>query len=374
MKIIKTMAPVFIFLLMVSCTQQQKGGSMISTAPFGTTPDGKSVTLYTLQNTGGMQAKIMTYGACVVSLTAPDRDGNMADVVLGFDTLEEYVKSNPYFGVVVGRYGNRIAKGKFSLDGVEYTLATNNGPNHLHGGNKGFDKVVWDGAIVNDGKSLQLSYTSPNGEEGYPGTLKAQVTYTLTDDNALRIDYHAVTDKKTVVNLTNHSYFNLRGSGTILDHVLRINADAITPVDTTLIPTGELFPVEGTPFDFRTPKPIGQDINADDEQIKFGGGYDHNFVLNKDGEQPTLAATVYEPETGREMDVYTDEPGVQFYTANFLDGTLTGKNGKIAEYRSGLCLETQHFPDSPNQPSFPSTVLEPGQVYQTTTIYKFSTK
>lgn len=347
-------------------------------SPFGQTPDGKAVELYTLTNANGMKVAITTYGGIAVSLTAPDREDKYADVVLGYDNLDGYLAGSPYFGAIVGRYGNRIAKGKFTLDGTEYTLATNNDENHLHGGIVGFDKKVWDaqGSVGRAGVSLTLTCTSPDGDEGYPGNLEVKVVYTLTNDDELKIEYHATTDKATPINLTNHSYFNLagQGSGDILGHVLTINADRFTPVDAGLIPTGELRPVEGTPFDFRKGTAIGARIGADNEQLKFGGGYDHNFVLNKDGDDLTLAASVYEPKTGRVMEVYTKEPGVQFYCGNFLDGSNVGKGGKVYNYRNGFCLETQHFPDSPNHPSFPSTILRPGEEYSTTTVYRFFAK
>lgn len=351
----------------------------ITVEPYGTAPDGQDVSLYTLTNANGMEAKITNFGGIVQSLKTPDRDGNLADIVLGHDALEGYVGKHPYFGAIVGRYGNRIAKGRFSLDGKEYTLAVNNGPNALHGGLKGFDKQVWTAAPIEetDVVGLKLRYVSPNGEEGYPGTLTVTVTYLLTNENALEIRYEATTDTPTVLNLTNHSYFNLDGAGTgdILDHEVMINADRFTPVDDTLIPTGELRPVEGTPFDFRSPKAIGRDIGADEQQIKFGGGYDHNFVLKKDTQDAlTLAARVHAPASGRLMDVYTEEPGMQFYTGNFLDSTDVGKGGNTYAYRNGFCMETQHYPDSPNQPDFPSAVLRPGEKYETTTIYKFSAK
>ncbi len=355
------------------------GSESIVPSPFGKTADGKAVELYTLTNANGMQVAITTYGGIIVSLTAPDREDKYADVVLGFDKLDGYLAGHPYFGALIGRYGNRIAKGKFSLDGKEYTLATNNDENHLHGGLVGFDKKVWragEGAVNRTGVSLTLNCTSADGEEGYPGKLDVQVVYTLTNDDELKISYSAVTDKATPVNLTNHSYFNLagQGSGDILGHELTINADRFTPVDAGLIPTGELKPVEETPFDFRKGTAIGARIEADDEQLKFGGGYDHNFVLNKAGDGLTLAASVYEPKTGRVMEVYTTEPGVQFYCGNFLDGSNVGKGGKVYNFRNGLCLETQHFPDSPNQPKFPSTILRPGEKYKSTTVYKFFAK
>jgi len=348
-----------------------------SAKSFGTTPDGQAVRLYTLRNTQGMTAEIMTYGAIVVSLTAPDKDGNFDDVVLGYDNLAGYIKVSPYFGAIVGRYGNRIGKGKFTLDGTTYTLATNDGENHLHGGLKGFDKVVWDDAPVDrsDAVGVKLSYLSQDGEEGYPGNLRVSVTYLLTNRNELRIEYEATTDKATPVNITHHGYFNLTGARrNILDHELMLNADRFTPVDAGLIPTGELRPVEGTPMDFRKRTAIGARIDNDYEQLKFGGGDDHNWGLNKKGDSMTLAAEVYEPMTGRLMTVRTTEPGIQFYAGNFLDGTITGKDGVVYKHRYGLCLETQHYPDSPNKPDFPSTILRPGRVYKSTTVYGFSTR
>ncbi len=350
----------------------------IDVKPFGQMPDGRQVRLYRLQNPNGMTAEIMTYGATVVSLDVPDREGKLCDVVLGYDNLQDYIKNSPYFGAIVGRYGNRIAKGKFTIDGVTYTLATNDGENHLHGGLKGFDKVVWDDEPVYrpDGVGVKLSYLSKDGEEGYPGNLHATVTYILTNDDELRIEYEATTDKATPVNLTYHGYFNLTcGARDILGHELMLNADQFTPVDAGLIPTGHLVDVEGTPMDFRKLTPIGARIDSDYEQLKLGGGYDHNWVLNKKrGKSMTLAAKVYEPTTGRVMEVYTTEPGIQFYSGNFLDGTITGKGGIVYKHRYGFCLETQHYPDSPNKPGFPSTILRPGQTYKTTTIYRFSTK
>ena len=346
-------------------------------ASFGKAPDGAEVDLYTLTNKNGVEAAISTYGGVVVSLKVADRNGKLGDVVLGFDTVDGYVSDKSYFGAIIGRYGNRIGHAQFSLDGKTYTLAKNNGENTLHGGNKGFNKAVWTAKEIpaKDGQALELTYLSKDGEEGFPGNLHVRVIYTLTDSNALKIDYSASTDKDTVVNLTNHSYFNLAvpGSGDILSHVLMINADRFTPVDSGLIPTGELRDVAGTPFDFRKPTPIGERINSDDEQIKLGGGYDHNFVLNrKPGDPISLAARVVEPKSGRVLEVWTTEPGIQFYTGNFLDGSLHGKGGISYTKRSAFCLETQHFPDSPNKPAFPSTELQPGQRYHTTTIYKFS--
>jgi len=344
--------------------------------PFGRTSDGQSIDLYTLRNGKGESVSIAAYGGIVTSLTLPDRAGRMADVVLGFDALDGYLTPAPYFGALIGRYGNRIAKGRFRLGDAEYVLATNNGANHLHGGVRGFDKVVWSAepGAAKDGPSLRLRYASRDGEEGYPGTLTATVVYTLTESGDLRIEYAATTDKPTVVNLTHHSYFNLAGhaAGDILGHELTIDADRFTPVDAGLIPTGELKSVAGTPFDFRKPTPIGARIAVDDPQLAAGQGYDHNFVLNRRGPGLQLAARVREPKSGRVMAVLTTEPGIQFYTGNFLDGTLVGKGGARYAKRSGFCLETEHFPDSPNQPSFPSTRLDPGQKYETTTVYRFS--
>lgn len=349
----------------------------LSRAPFGQV-DGKDVFLYRLANANGMEVRAMSYGATIVSLRVPDRNAQSDDVVLGFDTLDGYLAPEPYFGAVVGRYGNRIAKGQFTLDGTTYRLATNNGPNHLHGGVKGFDKVVWEAEPFDrDGRSgIVFSHRSPAGDEGYPGTLDAKVTYTLTPANELIVDYVATTDKATPINLTQHSYFNLAGAGSrdILDHRLTLDAARFTPVDATLIPTGALAPVEGTPFDFRGATAIGARIGADDPQLKFGNGYDHNFVLNGTAGQLRHVASVEEPTSGRTLDISTTEPGVQFYTGNFLDGTLTGKSGRVYKQRYGFCLETQHFPDSPNHPAFPSTILRPGERYQTKTVFAFGVR
>ncbi len=348
-------------------------GSGVTSAAFGKTQDGKAVTVFTLTNAHGMRVRAMTYGAIIVSIEAPDRSGRMGDVTLGFDTLDGYLKDPPYFGAIVGRYGNRIAKGQFTLDGTTYKLATNNGPNHLHGGNKGFDKVVWDGMPLETGVGVVFTRTSPDGEEGYPGNLKARVTYTLTDKNELIVGYHATTDKATPVNLTQHSYFNLsgEGSGDILGHELTIDADRYTPVDANLIPTGELAAVQGTPFDFRKAAAIGARISQDNEQLKNGKGYDHNWVLNRPGTGLRHVARVADPKSGRTLDVATTEPGLQFYSGNFLDGTIRGKHGHVYNFRGGLCLETQHFPDSPNHPNFPSTILRPGQTYTSQTVFTF---
>ncbi len=347
--------------------------------PFGKTPDGQPVDLFVLTNKGGAEASITNYGGAVVSLRVPDRNGRLADVVLGYDALDGYVNDKAYFGAIVGRYGNRIAHAQFVLDGKTYALAKNNGDNSLHGGIKGFNKAVWTAKTFSarDGQSVELFYLSKDGEEGFPGNLKVTVTYTLTDANALRIEYSATADKKTVVNLTNHSYFNLagQGSGDILGHLLTIQADQFTPVDSGLIPTGELRDVMGTPFDFHKPTAIGARINHDDEQLKLGGGYDHNFVLRMPMDHGEyLAARVLEPASGRVLEVWTTEPGVQFYTGNFLDGKTPGKSGHTYPRRNAFCLETQHFPDSPNQPKFPSVVLNPGERYHTVTTYKFSTE
>ena len=358
----------------VGCSSQKESAvtpQKPAKALWGKTPEGDSVDLYTLSNAKGAEARIATYGGVVVSLKVPDRSGAMGDVVAGFDSLEGYLKPPPYFGAIIGRYGNRIGGARFSLNGMEYTLAKNDGANHLHGGVRGFDKRVWTAKPLSP-QSLELTYLSKDGEEGYPGNLSATVTYTLTDANELKIEYSATTDKDTVVNLTNHSYFNLAGDGDILGHQVTIHADRFTPVDKGLIPTGELKSVAGTPFDFRAGNTIGERIEQKDEQLIFGRGYDHNWVLNRTGSGLESAAKVTDPKSGRVLEVLTTEPGLQFYTGNFLDGSLQGK-GRAYTRRSAFCMETQHFPDSPNKPDFPSTVLKPGGKYQTTTVFRFST-
>jgi len=349
--------------------------AQVSKQSFGTA-DGQNVDLYTLKNRNGMEAKITNYGGIVVSLTAPDKNRKFDDVVLGFNDLDSYLKGHPYFGAAIGRYGNRIAKGRFTLNGVEYKLAVNNGENHLHGGLKGFDKVIWTAQEQKSaaGPAVKLTYLSKDGEEGYPGNLSVTIVYTLTNKNELRIDYTASTDKDTVLNLTHHSYFNLagEGNGDILNHRLMLNASRFTPTDAGSIPTGELRNVVGTPFDFLKPTALGARINQDYEQLKLGNGYDHNYVVNGRMGTLRLAARVTEPTSGRAMEVWTTEPGVQLYTGNFLDGTLTGKSGKVYQRRYGFCLETQHYPDSPNKPTFPTTTLKKGATLHSTTIYRFS--
>jgi aldose 1-epimerase len=362
-------------VLFTSCNRQE---SSMMKQSFGKTSDGTEVFLYTLRNKNGMEARITNYGGIVVSLLTKDRNGNPADIVLGYDSLSSYIKDTPYFGALIGRYGNRIGKGEFQLGGVKYTLAINNGANHLHGGLKGFDKVVWsvDEKTSIPGESLVLTHLSKDGEEGYPGNLTVRVVYAVTSNNELKIDYSASTDKATVVNLTHHSYFNLAGAGTgpILDHELFIDAARFTPVDSGLIPTGELRSVSGTPMDFTTQTTIGARIADSYEQLQKGAGYDHNWILNKPLGSMGLAARVYDKTSGRIMEVLTTEPGIQFYSGNFLNGTHVGKGGVKYQHRYGLCLETQHFPDSPNKPEFPTTVLEPGKTYTSTTVYRFSAK
>jgi aldose 1-epimerase len=344
-----------------------------SQSPFGKTPDGTPVEIFTLRDAGGIEARICTYGGILVSLKTPDRGGHLDDVVLGFDQLNGYLALNPFFGALVGRYANRIANGSFMLDGVIYALATNNGPNALHGGVKGFDKAVWQATRAGTASApgLELNYLSKDGEEGYPGNLRVKAVYSLTADHGLRLDFTATTDKTTIVNLTQHTYFNLAGKGNILAHQVQIDADRFTPVDSGLIPTGELRPVAGTPLDFRKPTAIGARIDQDDEQLQRGRGYDHNFVLNHALGDLDVIARVSEPTSGRVLEVLTTEPGVQFYTGNFLDGTIKGKGGQVYQKRSGFCLEAQHFPDSPNQPQFPTVTLQPKAVYKNTIIFRF---
>jgi aldose 1-epimerase len=360
-------------LAMVPSAADGASRASVKKNTFGKLEDGTVVEIYTLSNAGGMSARIMTYGATLTELHVPDKAGKTGDVVLGFDNLAQYVKGHPYFGSTVGRVANRIAKGRFNLEGKEYTLAVNNGPNHLHGGLKAFDKVVWKAEPVKsaDGAAVRFSYHSPDGEEGYPGNLDVTVTYSLTNQNALRIDYTATTDRATPVNLTNHTYFNLAGQGEVLGHEMMLAADRFVAVDETLIPTGELKEVKGTPMEFTTPHTIGERI------AQVGGdpnGYDHCYVLNSGGKSLALAARVYEPSTGRVMEMYTTEPGVQFYTGNFLDGSLTGKGGVVYRKHAAFCLEAGHFPDAVNHPRFPSVILRPGQTYQQRTEYRFSTR
>jgi aldose 1-epimerase len=350
----------------------------VERSEFGYTPDGQQVDLFTLTNRNGMEVRAISYGGIILSLEVPDRNGLLGDVVLGYEDLDGYLQESPYFGAIIGRYGNRIGQARFSLDGEVFELAANNGPHHLHGGERGFDKVVWSAREFerDEGVGVVFSRTSPHMEEGYPGNLDVQVTYTLTDANELVFDYWATTDRPTPVNLTQHSYFNLAGdgSGDILQHELLLNASRYTPVDSGLIPTGELAAVEGTPFDFRESTPIGARIDEGHLQLALGGGYDHNFVLDREGAdvgELALAARVFDPLSGRTMEVRTTEPGVQFYSGNFLDGTLAGKGGRVYPHRSGFCLETQHYPDSPNQDAFPSTILRPGEEYRTRTVYRF---
>jgi aldose 1-epimerase len=357
----------------VGCTTMSQTTDDENKKPFGKTPDGTPVELYTLRNSSGMEATIATYGGIVTSLKVPDKNGKFTDVVLGYDNLDGYLTNSPYFGALIGRYGNRIANGQFVLDGQTNTLAINNPPNALHGGLKGFDKVVWKASMVDtyNGPGLQLTYLSKDGEEGYPGNLSVKAIYIVTEKNELRLELTAKTDKNTVVNLTHHSYFNLRGSGDVLNHLVQIDADNFTPVDSTLIPTGELKPVNGTPMDFLKATAIGAHVNdTNDDQIQFGNGYDHNFVLNKQLGEFAKAASVVEPESGRVMEVWTTSPGVQFYTGNYLGGT--GKNNWTYQPRDGFCFEPQGFPDSPNHPNFPTTELKPGEIYRNIILYKFS--
>ena len=354
------------------------GAGAVSRAFFGTTRKGAAAELFTVVNAAGITLKATNYGGIIVSLLVPDRAGRLGDVVLGYETLEGYLSDSPYFGAIIGRYANRIREGRFALDGHTYRLARNDGPNHLHGGLTGFDKVLWQAQPFQsvEGAGIAFAYTSPDGEEGYPGTLEALVTYTLTDRNELIFDYRATADRPTPVNLTQHSYFNLAGhSGRdILGHRLAINADRFTPVDPTMIPTGELRVTAGTPFDFRTETAVGARVDADDEQLRTGRGYDHNFVLNGRGGDLAFAAAVYDPGSGRVMEIHTTEPGLQFYSGNLLDGTIAAKGGQVYKTRGGFCLETQHFPDSPNQSTFPSTILRPGGEYRSRSVYRFTVR
>jgi aldose 1-epimerase len=358
---------IFGALIMLTTTMPAK--TRVCKQPFGHASDGTAVDLYSLAD-GKIEVRIMTYGGIIVSLRAPDRDGKLDDVVLGYDSVDNYIAKTPYFGAIVGRYANRLAHGRFELDGQTYSIPNNHGDNALHGGTRGFDKVVWTAEQILDG--IELAYVSQDGDQGFPGTLTTRVQYSLSG-SALRIEYSATTDKATVLNLTNHSYFNLagQGNGDILGHVLKINASRMTPVDRTLIPAGDLKSVEGTPFDFRTRHAIGERIQADDVQLRLGEGYDHNFVLDHPPLQLAEAAEAYEPTTGRILQVLTTEPGVQLYTGNSLDGSITGKQGRVYHRRFGFCLETQHFPDSPNHSSFPSTALRPGQKFHSVTVFRF---
>jgi aldose 1-epimerase len=365
-------ALLFVF---AGCSEKKTGAS-ITPQEFGKMPDGQKVLIYTLVNNNGFKAKVTEYGAALVSLEVPDKEGKLADVILGYSSLEGYLKGDPYYGKTVGRFANRIAKGKFSLDGKEYTLAINNAPNHLHGGPKGYHSVLWKSEVIEkEGyPALKLTYHSPDGEEGYPGNMDIEVIYTWNDENSLVIDYKATTDQTTIVNLTNHSLFNLKGetNGDILGHILTLNASNYTPVDSTLIPTGEILPVAGTPMDFTTPHAIGQRINDSFAQLVLGKGYDHNWVIDRKDSSLILAATLLEPESGRVMKIYTTEPGIQFYSGNFITGKFVGKTNKPHNFRCGLALETQHFPDSPNKPQFPSVVLKKGEVYTQTIVHNFS--
>jgi aldose 1-epimerase len=379
--VVSSFLPILLWIVSVpdgggSAAEPARATPAVTRAAFGRLPDGRPVESFTLTNAGGLELRAISYGAIIVSLRVPDRDGRLDDVVLGYDDLEGYLSKPSYFGALVGRYGNRIAGGRFTLEGRTYTLATNNGPNHLHGGVRGFDKQLWKAEPFERPGATGIVFTrvSPDGEEGYPGNLDVRVTYTLTDGNDVSFEYLATTDKPTVVNLTQHSYFNLAGDGKrdVLGHELMIDADRFTPVDKTLIPTGVLAPVAGTPFDFRKPTAIGLRIGGDHEQLRHGGGYDHNYVLNRRGKAPAMR--VFEPTTGRTLDITTTEPGVQFYSGNFLDGSIKGKGGHVYARRYGFCLETQHFPDSPNKPAFPSTVVRPGQEYRSKTVLKFGAR
>jgi len=370
----KLLSLIAVVFMLMSCGSDKECHQLFrpDKADFDTIIDGKQVSLYTLKNTNGMEVYITNYGATIVSVIVPDKDGKMGDVTLGYANIEGYINDTSFMGTIVGRFANRIAKGKFTLDGEEYTLVLNNGVNTLHGGPTGFYKRVWDAS--QEGNTVNLSYTSVNGEEGYPGNLTVNMSYSLTDNDELIMEYEATTDAPTVVNITNHAYWTLAGEGdsTINDHILTINADHYTPVDSTLIPTGEIAPVEGTPFDFTEGKEIGKDLEVEDQQLAYGMGYDHNWVLNKEEEgELSMAAKLYDPESGRIMEILTTEPGIQFYGGNFMDGSIKGKSGKTYNFRATLALETQHYPDSPNQPDFPSTVLRPGEKYTHKTVHKF---
>jgi aldose 1-epimerase len=380
----KPLAVLVVCVVIAACKQQDAKPAnpapakeaSVTKAVFGTTPAGETVDVYTMTNPEGMEVRAITYGGIITVLRVPDRDGRLDDIALGFDNLEGYLKNPPFFGAIIGRYGNRIGRGRFTLDGKAYTLAINNAPNHLHGGVKGFDKVVWQAESFkkDDVVGVVFTHTSPDGDQGYPGNLSLRVTYTLTPRNELEVEYEATTDKPTPVNLTQHTYFNLAGDGSrdVLDHMLTLHASRYTPVDATLIPSGGLATVEGTPFDFRMPTAIGARIAANDAQIRYGNGYDHNYVIDRTSEGLVAAAHVMEPMTGRVLDVSTTEPGMQFYTGNFLDGTLMGKRGHVYKQRMGFCLETQHFPDSPNKPTFPNTILRPGETFRSKTVFAFS--
>ncbi|MBL7849188.1 MAG: galactose mutarotase [Cyclobacteriaceae bacterium] len=370
----KTFTAILILTALIGCSPQKKETPLSDMK----TVNPSQLELYVMKNANGVSMAVTNLGGRIVMLQVPDKNGKLGDIVLGYDSLEQYIEGNKYFGAMIGRYGNRIAKGKFTLDGKEYQLAVNNGANALHGGLVGFNNVLWrmQPKAIEGGQALEMTYSSPDGEEGYPGTLNVQVTYTLNDANELIIDYKATTDKTTILNLTHHSFFNLagEGSGDILNHEFTINADRYCPVDEGLIPTGELRPVTGTPFDFLQPHRAGERIDMDDQQLKYGKGYDHNWVLNKKGNELSMAARVSEPSSGRVMEVWTTEPGLQFYSGNFLTPKEIGKKGHVYDFRTAFCLEAQHFPDSPNQPGFPSTVLAPGAVYTQRTIYRFSTQ
>jgi aldose 1-epimerase len=366
----------FAMFLTMSLLASSGKERQIKKETFGTTPEGKPVDLYILTNAHGLEVRVINFGGIITSLRVPDKNGKLDDIVLGFDNLDGYLENKPYFGAIIGRYANRIANGKFTLDGHEYTLAKNNGSNSLHGGLKGFNKVIWQAEPFRNhqGMGVTLSYTSKDGEEGYPGNLRVKVTYTLTEKNELAIDYEATTDKATPVNLTQHTYFNLagEGSGDVLAHELRLNADRFTPIDKNLIPTGEIRSVKGTPLDFTQPATIGARINDPYDQLVIAHGYDHNFVVTRKDDSLQFAARVREPKSGRVLEAYTTEPGIQLYSANFLDGSVIGKHGHAYKQREAFCLETQHFPDSPNHPDFPSTILRPGNTFHSRTVFKFS--